>query len=148
MSVSDQEPKGSFIRWQAINVAQLTYAINLVLTFAVATLGFQVTLLVGEKFSLASSQKCVFGLSLLTLAFSVLFGLFVVVNRLRAFRATMRAARARENIKVDALQAERELYKRLDHRTWWLFWWQIGTFAAGIALTIAAVLTIAGQKLL
>jgi hypothetical protein len=146
--VSDQEPKGSFVRWQSVTVAQLTYAVNLVLTFAVATLGFQIALLVGEKFTLASSQKCVFNLSLLVLGLSVLFGLLVVVNRLRSFRATMRAARARESSMNDALQIQRQLYKRLDRGTWRLFWWQIGTFAAGIVLTIAAVLAIAGHKLL
>ncbi len=146
--MAGDEPKGSFVRWQAITVAQLTYAINLLLTFAVATLGFQVALLAGEKFSLAASlQKCLFCLSLVSLGLSVLFGLAVVVNRLRSFRATMRAARARENGKDDVLTINRGLYKALDGRTWWLFWWQAGTFAVGIVLTVAAFLSKFGERL-
>lgn len=146
--MDNQEPKGSFVRWQAVTVAQLTYAINLLLTFAVATLGFQVALLAGDKFSLAVSwQKCLFSLSLLFLVFSILFGLAVVVNRLRSFRATMRAARAREKGNSEALTTNRALYKLLDPRTWWLFWWQVGTFAAGIVLTVASLLSKFGERL-
>lgn len=146
--MSDQEPKGSFVRWQAVTIAQLTYAANLLLTFAVATLGFQVALLAGEKFSLpASWQKCLFSVSLLLLGTSILFGLWVVVNRLRSFRATMRAARSREHGWVESLAKYRALYKSLDARTWFLFWWQVGTFAAGIVLTMAALLSKFGERL-
>lgn len=146
--MGDQEPKGSFVRWQAVTVAQLTYAINLLLTFAVATLGYQVTLLGGDKFSLAASgQKCLFSASLLFLGASVLFGLAVVVNRLRSFRATMRAARARETGNAEALATNRTLYKILDSRTWWLFWWQVGTFATGIVLTVASLLSRFSERL-
>lgn len=146
--MDNQEPKGSFVRWQAVAVAQLTYAINLLLTFAVATLGFQVALLTGDKFSLAASwQKCLFSLPILFLGASIIFGLAVVVNRLRSFRATMRAARARENGDTEAHTTNRTLYKILDPRTWWLFWWQAGTFAAGIVLTVASLLSKFGERL-
>lgn len=146
--MSDQEPKGSFVRWQAVTIAQLTYAINLLLTFAVATLGYQILLLGGEKFFLAASwQKCLFSSSLLCLGASVLFGLAVVVNRLRSFRATMRAARAREKGNAEALATNRALYKALDSRTWWLFWWQTGSFAAGVALIVVSLLSKFGEKL-
>ena len=146
--MDNQEPKGSFVRWQAVTVAQLTYAINLLLTFAVATLGFQVALLAGDKFSLAASwQKRLFSLSILFLGASIIFGLAVVVNRLRSFRATMRAARAREKGNTEALTTNRALYKILDPRTWWLFWWQAGTFAAGIVLTVVSLLSKFGERL-
>ena len=72
--MDDMEPKGSFVRWQAVTVAQLTYAINLLLTFTVATLGYQVALLAGDNFSLAASwQRCLFSLSLLFLGVTFLF---------------------------------------------------------------------------
>jgi hypothetical protein len=146
--MDDQDPKGSFVRWQTVTVAQLTYAINLLLTFAVATLGYQVALLGEDKFSLAASwQKCLFSASLLFLSASILFGLAVVVNRLRSFRATMRAARAREKGNAEALATNRALYKMLDPRTWWLFWWQVGTFAAGMVLTVESVLSRFGERL-
>lgn len=146
--MDDLEPKGSFVRWQAVAIAQLTYAINLLLTFAVATLGYQVALLAGDNFSLAASwQKCLFSLSLLFLGVSIFFGLTVVVNRLRSFRATMRAARAREKGNTDALATNRALYKILDSRTWWLFWWQAGTFTAGIVLAVTSLLSKFGERL-
>lgn len=146
--MDDQDPKGSFMRWQTVTLAQLTYAINLLLTFAVATLGYQVVLLGQDKFSLAASwQKCLFSASLLFLTASIFFGLVIVVNRLRSFRATMRAARAREKGNADALATNRAIYKMLDPRTWWLFWWQVGTFGVGIALTVASILSRFGERL-
>ncbi len=146
--MDDQKPKGSFVRWQTIAVTQLTYSINLLLTFAVATLAYQVTLLGGEKFFLAASwQKCLFSSSLLFLGASILFGIYVVVNRLRSFRATMQAAWAREKGNTEILATNRALYKVLDSHTWWLFWWQAGTFTAGIVLTVISVLSKFGGRL-
>lgn len=157
--MSTEEPRGSFVRWQAVTIGQLTYAINLVLTFSVATLGFQVTMLGDKNFALVSWQKCVFGSSLLLLALAVAFGVAVVINRLRAFRATMRAARAREKRERASVTSEKQelaavveehrtLYRKLDKRTWWLFWWQIGTFGGGITLTVLSLLAVQGNKLL
>jgi Na+-transporting methylmalonyl-CoA/oxaloacetate decarboxylase gamma subunit len=146
--MADEEPKGSFVRWQAVTIGQLTYAINLILGFSVATLGFQVTLLLEDKFTPIAWQKCAFGLSLLLLVASVIFGITVVINRLRAFRATMRTARAREKKETEStIEEHRQLYRKLDGRTWCLFWWQIGTFAGGIVLTVLSLLAIASHKL-
>jgi hypothetical protein len=36
--------EGSFVRWQAIALVQLGYAVNLILSFATASLGFALTL--------------------------------------------------------------------------------------------------------
>lgn len=147
--MAQNEPSGSFSRWQAVTIGQVTYAVNLILGFAVAALGFQVTLLLNDKFAPVSWQKCAFSLSLLLLAASVILGIAVVVNRLRDFRATMNAARARENGSVESVVEEhRALYRRLGPRTWWLFWWQLGTFGAGTALTVLSVLASTSRKLL
>ena len=54
------EPRGSFVRWQSTTIAQLTYAINLVLAFSIAALGFQVSLLLRNTFTPVSWQKCAF----------------------------------------------------------------------------------------
>lgn len=116
--MSNLAPKGSFVRWQAVTVAQLTYAINLLLTFAFATLGYQITLLKNDNFRLSTiCQKSFFSLSLLCLSASIAFGLMVVVNRLRSFRATMKAARARENNNLAELEVNRILYTKLDSST-------------------------------
>ena len=143
------EPRGSFIRWQSTTIAQLTYAINLVLTLSVAALGFHVSLLLGKEFTPVSWQKCTFSLSLLLLLASTGIGIWCVVNRLRDFRATTRAARMREDGKSDDdIQPCRTLYDRLGRKTWWLFWWQIGTFGLGILLAVLAVAASVGTKLL
>ena len=89
------------MRWQSTTIAQLTYAINLTLTFSVAALGFQVSLLLGKEFTPVSWQKCAFSLSLLLLLASTGFGIGCVINRLRDFRATTHAARLREDEKPD-----------------------------------------------
>lgn len=142
------EPKGSFIRWQSITIAQLTYSVNLVLGLAVAALGFQVALLLNEKFLPVGWQKCAFVASMITLILSVGFGIWCVINRLRDFRATTRAARLREDRKPDDdIQPYRDLYKKLGESTWGLFWWQIGTFGVGIVFTALAVWASLSQKL-
>ena len=143
-----QDPKGSFVRWQSITIDQLTYAVNLVLALSVATLGFQITLLLNDKFIPEAWQKCAFALSLLLLAVSVIAGIFVVVNRLRDFRATKDAARLREEKASEAIiEPYRVLYRKLGGRTWILFWWQLGTFGAGVVLATFAVLASVGHKL-
>lgn len=94
--MNKEEPRGSFIRWQSITIAQLAYAVNLTLGFSVATLAFQVTLLLDEKFSPVSWQKCGFSISIILLLASVALGIWCVINRLKDFRATTKVARKRE----------------------------------------------------
>ena len=147
--MSAQEPKGSFVRWQSIAIGQLTYAVNLVLALSVATLGFQITLLLNDKFIPVSWQKCAFSLSLLLLSISVIVGIFVVVNRLRDFRATKETARLREDHASPAtIEPYRTLSRKLGNWTWTLFWWQLSTFGAGVVLATIAVLASVGHKLI
>lgn len=146
--MTEDDPKGSFIRWQSITIAQLTYAVNLVLGFAVAALGFQVSVLMNEKFMPLSWQKCAFSLSLILLLASVGLGIICVINRLRDFRATTKVARMREEKKTDEeIRPYRDLYKRLGKRTWVLFWCQIGTFGVGVFLLVVGITASLGAKL-
>lgn len=147
----------SFVRWQAITIGQLTYAINLILGFSVATLGFQLSLLQSSDFNPVSWGKCIFSISLICLFSSMLFGVWVVINRLKDFRLTMRTARKREAMLSDkkteeeidrALEPYRISGRELGESTWVLFWWQIGTFGAGVLFTTLSVLISFGQKLL
>jgi hypothetical protein len=138
----DDEPKGSFVRWQSTTIAQLTYSVNLILGLAVATLGFQVALLLNTQFQPAGWQKCAFGASILTLLFSIGLGIWCVINRLRDFRATTKAAQLRESGRpIAEIQPYRDLYKKLGKVTWRLFWWQIGTFGIGIVFAVFEVWT-------
>jgi hypothetical protein len=144
-----KEPKGSFVRWQSITIAQLTYSVNLILGLAVAALGFQVALLLNDKFNPIAWQKCAFFVSMFLLVLSIAMGILCVINRLRDFRATTKAARMREERKPgENIQPYRVLYKKLGEKTWSLFWWQIGTFGVGIVFMILGVWASISQKLL
>ena len=148
--MNKDQPKGSFIRWQSITIGQLTYAINLVLGFSVATLGFQVSLLLNEKFKpIGGLQKLSFFASLILLVLSVAFGIWVVINRLEDFRETTKAARKRENgAPGSEIEPHRIRYQKLGKRTWCIFWCQIITFGLGVALTILSVFLSAIHKVL
>lgn len=58
--MATDSPKGSFIRWQSISIAQLAYAVNLFLGLSVAALAFQVSILLSEKFNPVSWQNAHF----------------------------------------------------------------------------------------
>ena len=147
--MAENDPKGSFIRWQSVTIAQLAYAVNLVLGFSVAALAFQVTTLLNEKFNPVSWQKCAFSLSLLALLASAGLGIWCVINRLRSFRATTKVARMREQGKSETeMEPYRVLYRKLDKKTWWLFWCQIGTFGVGMLLLVFGIAGSVSEKLL
>ena len=139
----------SFVRWQGITISQLGYAVNLILGLAVAALGFVITLLLNKEFIPVSWMKCTFSVALLSLLASIGIGIWCVVNRLRDFRATKEVARKREKGATDSeLQPLRDLSGMLGSKTWWLFWWQIGMFGAGIALTVVGIAGVLSGKLL
>ena len=147
--MNKNEPKGSFISWQSTTITQLTYSVNLILGLSVGVLGFQVALLLNDKFKPIVWQKCVFSISMVLLFVSVALGIWCVINRLRDFRATAKAARMRENEESNEdIQPYRDLYKKLGNKTWIIFWWQVGTFGVGIFFTILGLWASISQKLL
>lgn len=147
--MNDTNKNESFVRWQGITITQFGYSANLVLGLAVAALGFLVTLLLNKEIVPVSWQKCVFSIALLSLLASIGFGIWCAVNRLRDFRVTKEIARRREQNETDAqLPSLRELSDRLGKKTWWLFWWQIGTFGVSILFIVAGVARVLGEKLL
>jgi uncharacterized membrane protein YbhN (UPF0104 family) len=144
----NDEPKGSFTHWQSTTIVQLTYAINLILSFSVAVLGFQIAIILNEKFNPVSWQKCTFLFSLACLLISVGSGILCVINRLRDFRATMKVAQMREKGRNDEeIQPYRALYQKLGAMTWRLFWWQIGTFGVGVLVLVLSIAVSLRNKL-
>lgn len=144
----EEEPRGSFIRWQSITIAQLTYAVNLILGFSVATLAFQVTLLLNKEFIPVSWQKCSFSISIMLLLASVALGVWCVINRLRDFRLTTKVARQREKgATEEELVPLRSIYRAIGRKTWGIFRWQVGTFSLGILLTVISVSGSVASKL-
>lgn len=136
-----------FQRWQLVTIEQLTYSVNLILGFAIATLGFQITLLTNEKFIPIVYQKCAFLISMIFIVVSISLGIYCVVNRLKDFRATKKVARMGKESE-EKIQPHRNLTKKLGGRTWILFWWQIGTFGTGVLFLIVGTWMLVSQKLL
>jgi hypothetical protein len=149
------ENKGSFIRWQAITINQLSLATNVILTFTVALIGFEINFLLNlnkdfPKFG--CYFKVSYLASLTLLFFSFLLAILLIVNRLKDFRLTAKSARLREEIekidideenyqqsKDEKLTERLELKaktKKLGERTWCLFNWQLGTFSLAMILAV------------
>jgi hypothetical protein len=144
----EDNKRDAFVRWQGITISQLTYAINLILALAVATLGFGVTLLLNKEFVLISWQKCIISAALLTLLASVGLGIWCVVNRLRDFRATEQVTcMLQKGLDDSEIQHLRALSDRLGKKTWSIFWWHIGTFGIGVVLVVVGVAVTVTSKL-
>jgi hypothetical protein len=132
-----------FQRWQKIAIDQLGYALNLILTLTIATLGYWFVLLKDRDFAPASSAKCTMLLSLLALTFSAICGFACVVNRLWDFRGT--AKRARSDSSSEA--PSKEHLDGLGRITWVLFYFQLFAFAFGVAVLAISLLLTYGGKL-
>jgi hypothetical protein len=131
--VESKEHQESFVRWQGVTVAQLGYAIGLLLTIATAILGFAFSLLKDKSFSPTGCVKCLFSSALILLTSSIVLGLLCVINRLVDFRETTAIARDREQWRREGSQPDlidsklrirRDHTKVLGRRSWRLFWAQ------------------------
>ena len=144
--------EGKFRRWQAVTIAQLGYAINLIFTFSTATLGFELTLVMHGDLAKSCFSRWLSFSSCLALTTSIGLGVWCVVNRLSDFRKTARIARCREKprptlAKLEATVKRLQLeVRKLGERTWTLFWWQVGTFAAGVLLLLLSFLNVYHTK--
>jgi hypothetical protein len=139
----DKEPNGSFIRWQAYSIAQLTIATNLVLTLSLAVLGYLLILMLQPDENLhPGSVFARLGLVASTLlsAVAVALGIWLVLNRMRSFRSTAQAARLREKREPETeIELYRARYKAFDRKTWCLFYSQVWVFAASIVLAFFSI---------
>lgn len=136
----EKKNREASIRWQGRTIEQFGYAINLILGLSVAAIGFEISLVLNEKFSSSGWQNCLFGISLIALILSTGAGLWGVVNRLRDFRATTKTAREREDGASESdLQPLRTLTKNLGKCTWLIFWCQILAFGIGVLILVVAV---------
>jgi hypothetical protein len=128
-------------RWRKIAIDQLGYALNLILTFAVATLGYWFVLLRDHDFNPVGHAKCSMILSLAALAISAFCGCSCVLTRLLDFRGTARRACNHPDAPAKAELSE------LGAITWILFTIQLVMFALGaLSLAVALLLTY-GDKL-
>ena len=135
------EHEGSSVRWQSIAITQLGYSLNLILTFAAASLGFALTLVKENDVTSSCWARSLLVMSGVSLLISIALGIWCVITRLIDFRKTALNARDREKMEKTPslaneiegrLQARRVEVKKLDERTWILFYCQVGAFCAGI----------------
>jgi hypothetical protein len=142
------EHRGSFVRWQAITIAQLGYVIGLLLSIATAMLGFAFTQVKDATWSPNPCEKFVFSGGLVLLTLSIAFALACAINRLCDFRETTKIARDREKWVrkgCEELEIDRQLKPRRDHTenlgkcTWILFWCKAATFSLGVLFLILAL---------
>jgi len=146
----------SSIRWTGIAITQLGYAINLILTFSTASLGFALALLKGKDFSPTSAAQKVFDIALLALGLSIVIGIACVFNRLKDFRASRAIATEREKLEDkstphdkinEALKALRGENEDRGENTWKWFRWQASTFGIGIAFLVLSFVIMYSGKL-
>jgi len=132
-----------FPRWQGIAIEHLRYAINLYLGLSVATLGFEVSLLLNPSFEPGSClQRVSLFVSMIALALSIAVGSSAVFTRLNDFRLTMQLARGNAGPEV------RTEANRWSSATWYLFYLQLGSFCVGILLAVMRFGSLAADKLL
>jgi hypothetical protein len=128
-------------RWRKIAIDQLGYALNLTLTFAIATLGYWFALLKDKDFTPGPSARCLMVLSLLTLGISSASGFICVVTRLWDFRGTARRA-------CDHPEAPtKDELRGLGAAAWVLFYVQLVAFAIGVGSLALTLLLTYGRKL-
>ena len=128
-------------RWQGIRIAQLGTCISLFLTFAVATLGFSITLLVDKDYKIVECfPKFCFLSAIVSGCLSILFGSLACLTRLRDFRITAKIVRFRDaegyRDKIEEYRKESNCFGK---RTWRRFWWQLVAFffqVSGLVLAL------------
>ena len=130
------------IRWQSNSLQQQGHANNLLLAFAVATMGFEFNLLVSQP---PESLRCLvpgFAISLMFLGLSFVVGVLVTFNRLEDFRQSAAAARADEDNDAAAHAVHSARAKELGPKTKCGFTAQLCTFGIGLlvgVITLAAL---------
>jgi hypothetical protein len=143
--------EGSFIRWQGITITQMGYAVNLVLTFATASLGLALTLFKDPSLKQHCWGRCWVVLAGVSLMVSIAIGVWCVRNRLTDFRESAQIARKRERwdkkgyAKVwidEQLWHRRKKNGRRGKLSNRLFHWQVGSFGIGALLLVLAFVAV------
>jgi len=129
-------------RWRKIAIDQLSYTLNLTLTFTIAALAFWFALLKDATFVPAGIAKACLWLSLFSLIVSAFLGFICALCRLWDFRGTAR--RACNHPKAPPKGELREL----GDMTWVLFYLQLLAFGIGVATLGTALVLTYGNKLL
>lgn len=117
----DSEQKERYVRWQNYRINQLSFSINLFLSFGVASLAYAIN----QKITHASgvSQPEIV-LSIYWWSASTVLGTIATLSRLLDFRYTARKIK-------DSSESDKCKAKILGKVTWGTFWAQVITYVIG-----------------
>jgi hypothetical protein len=128
-----KKSRESSVRWQGRTIEQFGYALNVIFGLAIASIGYEASLILNDDIQFVGWQTCLLSISLLALVVSSCAAFWCIINRLRDFRLTAKISRKRENKENDIeLEYLRKEAKGLGDFTWTLFWWQIWSFIIGV----------------
>ena len=125
----DTNTKERYVRWQNYRITQFSFAINLFLGFAIASLAFAMN----AKFDRKAIPVEVLNVTIVWWGISVLAGVLATLVRLLDFRYTAQ--------KIMHGGAFNEFMARYcGPITWSIFWIQVGSYALGAYLFVMGAL--------
>jgi hypothetical protein len=123
------EQQERYVRWQNYRITQLSFAINLFLGFAVASLAYAINLKLKKEQSFSIPLESI----IIWWSASAAFGCIATMSKLLDYRYT--AKKIMEEGFVNTFMA-----KWCGPVTWGSFWVQVVSYSIGAYLFIAAVL--------
>jgi len=133
--------KESFTRWQDYRIKQLSFTINLFLTFAIGILGYELSVLNDSSLNLNTIESIVYLLGISIILASIIIGICCVTNRLKDFRITAKITLWKyRRYKEHNFKKFRNISKRCSRRTYKLLKWQIITLFGSILVFFVLML--------
>ena len=124
----DDKQRERYIRWQGYRISQLSFSINLFLTFAIASLAYVINLKLNKSFALLDALNTI----IFWWSACASLGVIATISRLLDFRHTAK--------KIKDGGASNTLMARWSGRvTWGAFWAQIITYCIGAYYFIVSV---------
>lgn len=127
----DENQRERYVRWQDYRITQMSFAINLFLGFAVASLAFAINL----KLKPALPIELPFDCTIVYWAVSALLGCLATIIRLLDFRYT--AKKIKHGGKLNSFMAS-----ICGSITWVMLWGQVISYAAGALIFVLATIGI------
>ncbi|WP_316348095.1 hypothetical protein [Desulfuromonas acetoxidans] len=118
----EPEKKERYIRWQNYRINQLSFSINLFLSFAVASLAYVINLKLTNTTIVASPAEL--DITIYWWAASVVLGTLSTLSRLLDFRYTARKIK-------NSSECDKYIAKMFGKITWATFWVQTITYVIG-----------------
>lgn len=133
-----------FVRWQEVTREHFAFVNNLFITIGIAILGFIFSLVTNNEFKPECNRKLYFGLSVIGISVSIIFGIIGTVSRLYDYKYTTK--KIRENNSVTA-EKYKVLYRIYGNITWCTFKIQVASFIFGVLILSIGIILVYNSKL-